>query len=206
MDRILPTVTRLAARSLRRSFRRHLRRFLRRAEGGLSLEAALTIPMLLMVFAAGYVWFDAFRAQNLSLKATYTVSDMVSRETVPLTETYLNGLQTVFDFMTQSDGPTQIRITAVKCTADCHDETLRSLEMCWSWASGGAQPYDATSFDGVTDAVPLMTLGDTVMITETFLVHEPAFEVMMPTSTVAQRIVMRPRFVPQVVFGEQRCY
>jgi Flp pilus assembly protein TadG len=185
---------------------RHLRRFLRASGGGLTVETVLLLPMLFFFYVAAYVWYDAFRSQNLTLKASYTIADMISRETVPVSEAYLNGLNTVFDFMTQSNAPTDVRVTAVKCIADCLDDDLRRLEMCWTWASGTVPVHDEQSFAAVQDTIPLMVLGDTVIITETFLLYEPAFNVLLDTKTLTNRIVTRPRFVPQILLGPQSCY
>ena len=198
--------SRLALRLALRVAQRRLRRFLASAGGGLTVETALVMPVLMLFYTAGFVWFDAFRAQNLTQKATYTIADMISRETVPLTPTYMSGLQTVYDYMTFPDQPSRLRVTAVKCTADCDDDTRRVLEMCWSWASADATPHDTDSFDAITDAIPLMALGDTAVITETGFVYEPAFDVMIGTKTLTNRLVTRPRFVPQVLLEEQRCY
>jgi len=206
MGRILPLLLRLTLRDLRRQTRAGLRRFLRSTAGGLTVETALLMPMLSFFYVAGFVWFDAFRAQNLTLKATYTVADMISRETVPLTDTYMNGLQTVYDYMTRPSQTTSLRITAVKCSGNCDDDITRTLEVCWSWASGTATPHDAASFQAVADAVPLMVLGDTAVITETAFVYEPAFNVLVDTNTLSHLLVTRPRFVPQVIYDDQRCY
>jgi Flp pilus assembly protein TadG len=184
---------------------RALRRFAGRTSGALAVDSVLMMPVLLLVYTSAYVWYDGFRVQNLVQKATYTLADMIGRETVPMTDAYLDGLRGIGDFMTQTPADAQLRVTSLRCLSDCGDEDQRQLDMCWSWASGTVQPYDATSFAAIEDRIPLMVLGDTVVITEMFLDHDPVLPVMEPV-TMSTFIVMRPRFAPQVLLDDQSCY
>jgi len=185
---------------------RALRRFAADRRGTISVEAAVMMPFLLGLFAVSFVWFDAFRAKNNVLKATYTVADMISRETVPLPDAYFNGLSTVLDFMTATGEETRLRITAIKCTKDCDDETKRDLQMCWSWATGNYTPHDSITVALVHDAVPLMVLGDTVVVTEGISEYTPIFDRWMGDITLRNTVVTRPRFAPQIAYDTQKCY
>lgn len=174
--------------------------------GTLTMETALMMPMLAFFYVASFVWFDAFRAQNSTLKATYALADMISRETVPVSEGYLNGLNRVFDYMTFSQAPTQLRVSTAKCTADCESDTDRVLELCWSWSTADVSSLTAGTFNEVEDSIPLMALGDTVVITETFMSYQPAFNVLTDDAVLANRIVTRPRFAPQIALDTLKCY
>ena len=182
-----------------------LARFARDTHGGLTVEAVLALPMLTFLYASSFVWFDAFRSQNTNLKATYTISDMISRETLPLTDNYLNGIHMVFDYLADSAAPSQVRITTVKCTEDC-DKDSRKLEVCWSWATSGKTPHTEASFDAMEASIPVMPIGDTVVVAETFMLYRPWFEVGLPEMTMDNFIVTRPRFAPQINYNEESCY
>lgn len=187
-----------------------LRRFFREETGSFSVESALMLPMLAFFYVGTFVWFDAFRVQNTNLKAAYTISDMISRETVPVDDNYLNGLNTVFDYLTYSNHPTYLRVTSVKCTDQCDDDLARRLEICWSWATTGRSPHTPASFAGFEDKIPLMPKGDTVLFTETFMAYEPPFNVGISPKRFELYIVTRPRFAPEVEYGggpsAQSCY
>lgn len=190
-----------------------LRKFLARLaafrddlSGTLTVETALMMPMLAFFYVASFVWFDAFRSQNATIKATYTIADMISRETVPLSEDYLVGLNRVFDYMTFSHAPTQLRVTTAKCTENCEDDGSRKIEMCWSWATDDISEHTVGSFESVVDAIPLMVLGDTVVVTETFLSYQPAFNVLTGDKILANRVVTRPRFAPEIALETEQCY
>ena len=188
------------------TLRTRLRDFAQDASGSLSVEAAVMAPFLLGLFAVTFMWFDAFRTKNTVLKATYSVADMISRETVPLNDAYLNGLNTVFRFMADTPDPTNLRITTAKCTDNCDDALLRDLEMCWSWASGDIPVHTETTFHSLEDAIPLMVLGDTVVVTEGGVDYSPLFKRWIGDMELRNTIVTRPRFAPQVAYGEERCY
>jgi hypothetical protein len=174
------------------------RRFLSDTAGSATVEAVLMLPLLCTFYVGTFVWFDAFRVQNTNLKAAYTISDMISRETVPIDATYLNGLNTVFDYLTYSNHPTYVRITTVKCTEDCDDDSARVLEICWSWATPGRTAHTETTFASFEDKIPLMPLGDTVIFAETFMAYEPPFNVGIGPQRFENFIVTRPRFAPEV--------
>ena len=183
-----------------------LHRFAREVRGSLSVETALVFPLLTGLYVGSFVWFDAFRAQNTNLKAAYTISDMISRETLPVDDVYLNGLNTIFDYLTFSRHPTHVRVTTVKCTDKCDDDAARDLEVCWSWASTGRLPHTQSSFAMFEDKVPLMPKGDTVIFTETFMAYEPAFNVGIGAQSFENFIVTRPRFAPQINYNGESCY
>ena len=61
-----------------------LTRFRRDERGSVIAEMVITLPMLIWAYMAMYVYWDAFRMINSVQKASYTISDMVSREMLPL--------------------------------------------------------------------------------------------------------------------------
>ena len=57
---------------------RSLRRFWKDEGASVALEAVIVTPILAWVFVASFVFFDAFRVYNTSIKATYAVADVLS--------------------------------------------------------------------------------------------------------------------------------
>ncbi len=170
------------------------------ARGSLSVEAALILPLLCWFYVASFVWFDAFRTQNANLKASYTLADMLSRETDPITETYLKGLNKVYDYLTTTRHPTYIRVTTVKCTDDCATEA-RTLQVDWSYATEGRTKHTNATLGAFKDKIPLMPQGDTVILLETFMAYEPLFNAGLPAKSLENYIVTRPRFAPQLLYA-----
>lgn len=192
-----------------RTLIRQMRSFATDTRGTMTVEAALMLPMLCFFYVGTFVWFDAFRSQNTNLKAAYTIADMVSREQ-EVGPNYLNGLNTVFDYLTFSNHPTYVRVTSVVCRSDCDDEGARDLDVCWSWATPGRAALTETTFAEFEDRIPLMPSGDTVMFTETFMAYEPPFNVGIGPQRFENVVVTRPRFSPEIEFADggtrENCY
>ncbi len=172
--------------------------------GSLSVEAIFAFPMLIFFLIALYVFFDAFKAQNTSYRANYTISDMLSRQTDPVDQNFLNGLDKVFRFMTHA-GPENswIRVSVVRCTANCTDENSRQLSWVWSHGTNGARSLGANDITFYKSKIPLFAYGDRLIFVETSRQYFPPFT--NPLFTFAGRdlvsfTVTRPRFAPQLLW------
>lgn len=177
--------------------------------GSLSVEAALVLPLLCWFYVASFVWFDAFRAQNTNLKASYTLADMLSREQAEVNAAYMQGLNRVYDYLAASGSPTYIRVTIVKCTQGClppssgsYDDADvlagRRLAIEWSYATEGRPALNNTTIASYNDKIPYMPKGDIVILLETFMTYTPLFNAGLSERTFANYIVTRPRFTPQI--------
>jgi hypothetical protein len=188
------------------AIRRRLGAFLRDAHGVVSVEAAVTAPFLLGLFAVSFVWYDAFRTKNEVIKGTYTVADMISRQQTTLPEEAFDGLAFAFDYMVRADLPTRLRITSIVCKDKCDDPVSRDLQMCWSWAQEGSLPHDTTTVESLFPSIPLMTLGDTVVVTEGAVDYHPVFDRWLGDIVMTNTIVTRPRFAPEIGYESQECF
>ncbi len=112
---------------------RPFRRFAGDAEGSLSLEAAIMVPTLVFAMSLMYTAFDAFRFDATNSKAAYTVGDLLSRETDPVDQSFINGMKSIFDYITLSKASdTWLRVTVVRYDGD--DEEMKVV---WSHATAG---------------------------------------------------------------------
>ena len=89
-----------------------VQKFIRSETGSLSVEAVLMMPMLFFALTAMFVFFDAYQIRNTTGKAGYTIADMLSRETFPINQTYLDDTRSVFAFLARSD------VRACLCLSD----------------------------------------------------------------------------------------
>lgn len=185
------------------------RRFARREGGTLSVETAIILPLLCMVYVGSFVWFDAFRMQNVNLKATYTIADMISRESEGIDQTYFEGLDDIYDYLTYGEHPTQLRISIIECTENCDDDDARKLDVCWSKATDGRVPLDKAELMERKNAVPLFPMGDELIVAETFMSYNPAFDVGLGHQVFENTIFTAPRMPGQMKFmggTTQTCY
>ncbi|MCK0102950.1 pilus assembly protein [Pseudohalocynthiibacter sp. F2068] len=185
--------------------------FLSETRASISIEAVIVLPMLAWAYVGMYLYFDAFRTQNTNLKAAYTLGDMLSRETDPINPDYLNGLQTVFDYLTNTGRPTWIRVTVV--TWDNVDE---EFDVNWSQATAGQPSWTDGTIADIEDQIPAMSNGDTAIIVETNMDYVPItglvddvqtstmdfrqFALGIPAFTMHNLVITSPRFAPQLLW------
>jgi Flp pilus assembly protein TadG len=175
-----------------------LRAFARGEQATATVEAVLFLPVLLFLYLATFVFFDAFRVNNINDKAAYTVADLLSRQTEPVNTNFINGMQRVFDFLRGNQGQSQMRVTAITYRAS--DDTYR---VQWSRATGGLEVMTNAMLaqPSVRNRLPVMPDGESVTLVETFTRYAPLFDVGIPEQTLRTFVITRPRFAPQVLFS-----
>ncbi len=176
-----------------------IRRFLTDETAAGVLEAVIVLPLLVWTYLAMFVYWDAFSTRNTVQKATYTVSDMISREMNPMSQAYLNGLLRVLDYLVDENQTITLRVSSVTW-----NETRARNEILWSYAPQGLMPVLTTALiqgDAFRNRIPQMADSDTAIIVETAIGYDPAFDVGLNSFNIQEFIVTRPRFVPEICFG-----
>ncbi len=176
--------------------------FARDDRGSVVVEAVMVLPVLAWWFAASLVYFDAFKARNVNLKAAYTISDMVSRElnsdAAGIDQNYINGLASAFEYFTSGHGTNaSIRVTMVWCESDC-DQENRVLNLDWSSGTNGKVELTQAELANYDDVIPIMPQNDRVVLVETFIDYDPAFNVGLTSKNFDNLIVTRLRFAPRL--------
>lgn len=171
------------------------RRFETDTSGSMPTEGVMAFTFLIWWYIASFQFFDAYRQKNINLKAAYTIADMISRETDMLDSDYIDGLNTVFDYLTFSNKPTWVRVSSVYW-----DQVESVNKIAWSYATGSHQVHDNASILTKTNRIPVMPKGDTVIVVETFMAYEPIFSIGLEARWYDTFITTRPRFASQVVF------
>lgn len=180
-------------------------RFAQDESGSMVAEGVMAFTLLIWWYMASFTFFDALRQKNINLKAAYTVADMVSRETASINQTYVKGLNTVFDYLTSSRQPTWLRVTSVEW-----DEPTKSNLVVWSCTTDAAKPkHDNASIAALKSRIPVMPDGDTVIVLESFMAFTPVFSIgngpanygILDPRWFGSFITTRPRFASQVVLS-----
>lgn len=176
-----------------RSLRHLMRRFARDETGTLLAEAVIILPMMLWAYLALFVYWDAYRSVNVSQKAAYTISDMLSREKIVLPASYPTGLRNVMRYLINSDQTVKIRITSIKWSI-----TNERFEVDWSRSPDNAMPQlTTTTLQLLKSRIPKMADGDYAVILETEVSYAPAFNVGLDSELLTQFIVTRSRTLPR---------
>ena len=173
-----------------------LKTFRRDTEGSVSIETAFYLPFLLMIFASIYTYFDAFKQESANLKAAYTVSDLVSRETNAINNDYIDSMQSLTELLIRSDSTISTRISVIRW-----DEDDDRYYVDWSVNRGTAffSWTDATISE-VEDNLPAMPDQERVILVETQNSVDAAFKIGLPDMDIYNFVFTRPRFSPQIVF------
>lgn len=206
---------------------RFLRRFGAETRGSASVELVIVLPLLLWALAATAVFFDGFKARYKSEMAAQTVADILSRETQLFTPAYVNGLNTVYDFLADSRYPTRLRVSSL-----IWDSAAARPRLQWSYGTNGLAALPTNTFEllenddlatlqglfgadtsfsfaGAEAQMPVANLltrippilpGESVLLVESFSLWTPFSNVGMGQMRLNPVVTVRPRFAPWVNF------
>lgn len=177
---------------------RPFRRFARDERGFILAETVVMLPVLLWAYLGLYVYFDAFSAKNTAIRGTYTIADLISRQTQTQTPTTIEGMNKIFDFITNAAGrkaTTHIRVTDVY-----YDYVLNRYRVNWSAATRGNETLNDDTIGAYASQLPMPMLGDTELAVETWETYTPAFTVGPMATEFHNFVVVRPRMSPDVTY------
>ena len=146
---------------------------LRSESGAATVEMVIFAPVLMIIIGIFVLLWDAFRTANLSLYASYTVADSLSRERNLITDEMIDELGDLYAFLNKTSEDTGIRVTVLQreLNADGKPETV------WKYSHATNPEFFAatTSVDQVAEHVPLLALGSRIYITEAVTLWEPFY-------------------------------
>ncbi|ASP20884.1 hypothetical protein ANTHELSMS3_02206 [Antarctobacter heliothermus] len=177
----------------------HLSRFAEDTKGNIAIESLIWLPFILFLLAATFSLHDAFRYKALNVKAAYTISDAISRETDPIDGTYLDGMVELLDFLVRPGGESSLRVTLVR-----YNGNTSSYESEWSRTRGGLGELQSAQLSQMHDKLPTMLHNERVIVVETETNYAPPFAI--PGLTGAGLFYnygfTRPRFAPKIVWSD----
>ena len=168
-----------------------LHRLGRDERGASAIEFALLAPVLLMVLIGTTTVFDIFRnAQNVE-KATFTVGDILSRQT-SISDTSLNALMSIMRHTVPTAEDGALRVTSLTRKGS-------KLEQDWSKIVGNSTSVGSAPIP--KDILPQIANGDSVILTESFVPHSAMFAAFgLDVVVFKGRAVHRPRFVGTIAY------
>ena len=164
--------------------------------GSFSVEAVLMFPILVWAFIAMFVFFEGLRESNINLKATYTVSDLLSRETELITQDYLDGMNEVYAWLSRSGNDVALRVTVVRYDEDTDSHV--------KLGSGGVDRDELTQLQVdtyISPHVPIMADASTAIVVETWTTFTPILDIGLTETDIYNVIVTAPRFDGQLNFA-----
>ena len=163
--------------------------FARDRRGVAALEFTLLAPVLLALLLGSITIFDLFRTAQKVEKATFTVGDILSRQTSINSTTMGDMLELVHQTVAAAAG---IRVSSISMTQG-------RLVLDWTRSVGTGAGATAIPFN----IVPDLANGDSIILTESFVPHR-AFVSGFGVDEVSyeNKVVHRPRFVGRISFAD----
>lgn len=174
-------------------FFKRLRRFTDDSDGTVTVEFVLAMPLIFWTFMACFVYFDGYRQSSVNLKAAYTISDLLSRETGAIDDTYIDSMHTMLDLLVREGSETAMRITVVRWSAE--DERYY---VDWSSHRGFPTDLNDGNISDLAERLPNMPDMERVILVETNNTFEPLLNIGMDTVQLENFVFTRPRFAPQL--------
>lgn len=173
-----------------------VRRKIRDEKGSFSVEAILMFPLLVWAFMAMFVFYEGLRESNINLKATYTMGDLLSRETEVINMDYLEGMQGIYAWLSRSARPVSMRVTSVRYDADADPQYVMM------WSRGVDQPDlgQADVNENIAQHIPITADSDTVIVVETWTTYDPIIDIGLTDTEIYNLVVTAPRFSKQLRF------
>lgn len=175
--------------------KRFVRGFWEDTEGAVTVEFVIMMPMLFWAFMASYTFFDGYRQSALNVKAAYTISDLISRETEAINDTYIDSMKQVMELMVRPRSKTKLRISVARW-----DEEDQKYYVDWSKARGFSQVRTNETIQDLKTLLPKMPDAERVIVVETWNRYVPLYNVGLGDRELENLVFTRPRFAPQVAF------
>ena len=142
------------------------RRFLRDENGNAVIESVFMLPLVIWGALSMVVFWEGYHAMNKLQKASYTVSDVVSRwQGAALTANDVQGLQDMMTYlMNEGDQVPRLRMSSIVWVA-----ARNRYEVQWSCSMDPAYlpAYTTTTLQLVKDYLPMGAPGATQLLIET---------------------------------------
>lgn len=159
--------------------------------GATTVEFMLILPLVVFWFAGTFTFFDAYSEWTRSVKATYTVADIISRQT-EIDDDYIDDMNALFaTIMRENTNNTYIRISSIEKQND-------ALELDWSEATG--QHLALLNNSQIpTELVPNIINGESVILVESHMPFIPFQDYIgIEARTLIKKVVISPRFTSKL--------
>jgi hypothetical protein len=170
----------------------------------------VVLPALILGYLALFSYWDIYRMSNVIQKATYTVSDLVSRELSALPATYIPGMKTLLEYLIANEADVKLRVTSivfsegVNILPEVDADDVFSVQ--WSVSpENQLTPWTNASVAAIVNNIPTMSDGDSVVIVETQLMVQPIFQVGVGDQQIDNFVTTRPRFMPKICLIGTAC-
>lgn len=178
-----------------------LKAFWSDTRAAVTAEALIVLPFMIWAHLGTYEYFNVFNAIATNAKATYTLADIISRQSGTLTPTMIDNMNNLYGYLNHSPTGTWTRVTCVSW--DPNAGTSGQYYVMWSYATGSHLALTDDTLQNYVPKLPTITQGDTLIMVETHMTYVATFSVpgVGTTEDLNQMVITRPRISPQVAFS-----
>lgn len=173
-------------------------RFARKEDGSVAVEAVLILPMVFWAYLTLFSVFDTYRHTAVAQNATFTVADMVSRETTPLDDSYLDGAREAMRYLANA----QSADTAIRVTSIQYDAISNSYEAKWSHSRGWVTNLSTQDVSGWHSRLPVMPDNQHIIVVESWIKYKPPFKTSLGEQEINHFVFTKPRYAPNVCWED----
>lgn len=169
------------------------RRFVGDREGVAGIEFALLAPLLIALLMGTVALFDLFRTSQVVEKATFTVGDILSRQST-ISTAYLQSTFTMLTALVPgTPAEMSLRVTSIK-------RNQNSYTVDWSKYAGKAVTLMTTATIPA-GKIPDIADGDSILFVDTYVPHNSIFAMVgIDAITFNSMSIYRPRFTSSIAF------
>ncbi len=170
-----------------------MKKFLKNENGVLITEFMVILPVLLLWFMALIVFYDAFHKWMKFTTATYTISDLLSRQTI-VEDSFIQSLDGLFDTISNSKSKddTWLRVTSVQ-------KNDGVISILWSVDTSHV-PQPSFLASDIQDSIPNLGIDEHLLLIETYSPYIPAFDwVGLNALTLNESVATSSRFSSKLI-------
>lgn len=168
-----------------------LRAFWRDESAVVALETVVMTPLLIWAYLMSFVFFDAYRVYNTSVKTTYMMADWISRQTNPVFEHDIEGMARINDSIVRGVGQSQMRVSQIANISG-------TLDVEWTHPINGMADLFDSDLPGLAGQLPNLPNGERIVLVETRITYEAPFGEGLTITRFDNMAVIRPRYAGQV--------
>lgn len=173
---------------------RRLRRFAADGAGAITIEMLASVVILNIFMMSFYLWWQAYNANAVASRMTYTTSDLITRQRgLELDRGFLDGLERTAEFILDPDQDAAIRFTQVTLQAGATPGDPPEIRVDWTYSPCDALPVAQIGAGFTANDLPMMAVGATMIVTDVSVPFSSAFD-LVPAMVFERRAVSLYRF------------
>lgn len=169
--------------------KRTLKRFISDTSAQVAFESVIIFPILVWAWIGTFAFFDAYRVYNTSIKATFTIADLISRQESFLYASDLEGYGRMLEALIRDTYGVDMRVTQI-VRAENGDYVIDGDH---SYATGNQARLFNANIPALQDQLPSIDYGEYLILVESFVNYRPPFNVGLNDIAFENFTVTRPR-------------